>query len=163
MRATTMLSVIVEISLVVLWHRTHGHRIALMPPCLILINSRHPVDCAGIGFYMQPFAGTQEKAHAVLGSLVLIFGLLQVIAGIMRPAPVSVAPTRASPGLHHVCVCARRDASCWMCCWSSVHTSASEAFFHSIAVDQCAVHACVCRSTSIAISGHCAIPTMGGC
>jgi hypothetical protein len=37
---------------------------------------------------MRPFLGSEEKAHAVLGTLVLVCGLLQVIAGVLRPKPV---------------------------------------------------------------------------
>lgn len=37
---------------------------------------------------MRPFAGTEERAHAALGTLVLIFGLLQVLAGMFRPDKV---------------------------------------------------------------------------
>jgi hypothetical protein len=38
---------------------------------------------------MRPFLGREEKAHAALGTLVLGFGMLQVLAGVLRPDQVS--------------------------------------------------------------------------
>lgn len=43
---------------------------------------------AAIGYYMKPFIGSEEIAHAVLGSLALAFGFLQILALLGRPAPV---------------------------------------------------------------------------
>ena len=43
---------------------------------------------AGIGYYMRPFLGSEETGHAVLGTVVLICGLSQVVAGVLRPKPV---------------------------------------------------------------------------
>jgi hypothetical protein len=76
---------------------------------------------AGIGYYMRPFLGSQEKAHAALGTLVLVFGILQVLAAIFRPDKVRVTLNSCSDAVSNAANMFFREVWCAHALLASCH------------------------------------------